>query len=235
MKNFIVDLSCNGGGDSDVVCYMLAIMGNKNRDNNTFSYLVRNHLTGNIVTNLAELDLDLNGVIDDKDKEVGYDLNFAVLTSHISFSCGNLMPCLAKEMGIPVIGETSGGGTCMVVPFYHSNAIAGLLSWSDMLVTSDYKDVDSGAAVDYALPTDDEKKLTFYDVAKMREFINSFYGVTDTSESESSAEESEQKADSSSKAVSASTATNPSTGASFGMVAMAIVAAVAVSAKKKNR
>ncbi|MBR1562763.1 MAG: hypothetical protein IJ645_06120 [Ruminococcus sp.] len=235
VKNFIVDLSCNGGGDSDVVCYMLAIMGNKNRDNNTSSYLVRNRLTGNIVTNLAELDLDLNGVIDDKDKEVGYDLNFAVLTSRISFSCGNLMPCLAQEMGIPVIGETSGGGTCMVVPFYHSNAIVGQMSWTDMLLTSDHKDVDSGVAVDYALPTDDEKKLTFYDVAKMREFINSFYGVTDTSESESSAEESEQKADSSSKAVSASTATNPSTGASFGMVAMAIVAAVAVSAKKKNR
>ncbi|MBQ2581510.1 MAG: hypothetical protein II574_07775, partial [Ruminococcus sp.] len=29
-----------------------------------------------------------------------YDFNFAVLTSKASYSCGNLVPCIAKQDGI---------------------------------------------------------------------------------------------------------------------------------------
>ena len=61
-----------------------------------------------------EVDRNFDGVFDEKDKDVHYDLNFAVLTSGMSFSCGNLFPSMLKDNGVPVMGETSGGGSCAI-------------------------------------------------------------------------------------------------------------------------
>ena len=62
-----------------------------------------------------EADTNLDGVIDEKDKETVYDqFNYGVLTSRQSFSCGNLFPIVMQEEGAVLIGEPTGGGSCCV-------------------------------------------------------------------------------------------------------------------------
>ena len=108
VKNLIIDLSSNGGGSADIVLAMTSLVLGK-------SYISQeNSLTGQRAIVEYEVDRNFNGVFDAADKDVHYDLNFAVLTSGTSFSCGNLFPSILKDAGIPVIGATSGGGSCAV-------------------------------------------------------------------------------------------------------------------------
>lgn len=151
VKNFVIDLSTNSGGSTAVVKYMMAILtNNKNHTNENYT-LMRNTLTGNTYMESDKLDLNLDGVFDDRDKDVAYDFNYAVLTSEGSYSCGNLMPVLCKDAGICVLGEPSGGGACtLTLPltpeyFYFS------LSCSITIISDSGVDVESGAPVDYAL------------------------------------------------------------------------------------
>jgi len=53
-------------------------------------------------------------MFDEKDEEVKYDFNYAVLTTRAAFSCGNLMPFVMQEHGAVLLGEPTGGGSCCV-------------------------------------------------------------------------------------------------------------------------
>ena len=151
IRNFVIDLSCNSGGSSAVVDYMMAMMTNRGRDNNLAYERSLQTISGNIVQNVYAMDLNLDGVVDDRDKEVYYDFNYIILTSHISFSCGNLLPCSARDAGIPVIGETSGGGACAIaIPFTPETFVYSLSSYSKGINRAN-QDVDAGAPVDYNL------------------------------------------------------------------------------------
>jgi C-terminal processing protease CtpA/Prc len=108
VKNFIVDITANGGGSLDVVMAMTSLMMDK-------SYIcVDNSLTGQRSIVEYDVDRNFNGTFDAADKFVHYDLNFAVLTSGTSFSCGNLFPSILKDNRIPVMGTASGGGACAI-------------------------------------------------------------------------------------------------------------------------
>ena len=108
VKNFIVDITANGGGSADIVMAMTSLIMDK-------SYISQdNSLTGQRSLVQYEVDRNFDRVFDEKDKDVHYDLNFAVLTSGMSFSCGNLFPSMLKDNGVPVMGATSGGGACAI-------------------------------------------------------------------------------------------------------------------------
>ncbi|MBR5054507.1 MAG: hypothetical protein IKX07_02785 [Bacteroidales bacterium] len=108
VKNFIIDITANGGGSADIVMAMTSLVMGK-------SYISQdNSLTGQRSLVQYEVDRNFDRVFDEKDKDVHYDLNFAVLTSSMSFSCGNLFPSMLKDNGIPVMGATSGGGSCAI-------------------------------------------------------------------------------------------------------------------------
>ena len=108
VKNFIVDITANGGGSLDVVMAMTSLMMDKSY------YCVDNSLTGQRSIVEYEVDRNFNGSFDAADKFVHYDLNFAVLTSGMSFSCGNLFPSILKDNRVPVMGTASGGGACAI-------------------------------------------------------------------------------------------------------------------------
>lgn len=148
-KNFVIDLSTNGGGSDSVLKYMMAIVTNKkNRTNKSYVASI-DTLTSNTHREGDLLDLNLDGVFDENDKDVVYDFNFAVLTTSASFSCGNLMPVMCKDNGVCLIGETSGGGSCLltvpVTPENHFFALSGQFK----LISANGGDVDAGAPVDY--------------------------------------------------------------------------------------
>lgn len=108
IKNIVFDLTINGGGSQDL---MQAIIGMVTGDVvfSGYNELTKQKIHANVVT-----DRNMDGVIDEKDKDVTYPFNFGVLTTRSAFSCGNLFPILMQEKGAVVIGENSGGGSCVV-------------------------------------------------------------------------------------------------------------------------
>ena len=146
VKNFIVDITANGGGSADIVMAMTSLIMDK-------SYIsMDNPLTGQRAIVQYEVDRNFNGAFDEADKNVRYDLNFAVLTSGMSFSCGNLFPAILKDSGIPVIGETSGGGACAIQAMCTADGYCfQISSCRGRLNTLDGKNIDAGITPDYPI------------------------------------------------------------------------------------
>lgn len=189
-----------------------------------------NTLTGNRYDEKAQLDLNLDGVFDDRDKEVFYDFNFAVLASSSSFSSANTMPIMCKDNGVCVLGEKSKGGACAVVfpftPESHFLSLSGPLR----TVSETGLDVDKGAPVDYELVetktiTDEsgeqqEKKSysKLYDLGLVGSLVSEFYAAKEPTtvpaptESTAPAEGTAPAASTASAAGTTSASTKPATG-----------------------
>ena len=203
IKHFVIDVSSNMGGSSAVAYYMMAMMTNKNRDNNTSCIRVMETITGNIFESYCTVDINLDGVIDESDKEVYYDFEFAVQTSRYSYSCSNLLPSLANDNGIAVIGETSGGGSCALDIIITPELMPYTISMYSKFINKNNEDLDNGVIPDYNLTsmTKDEygnevvDYSEMYNVAAYSSMIDEFYGVTNepVEPSEQSSEESFEK------------------------------------------
>ena len=149
VKNFIIDITDNGGGSADIVMAMTSLILGK-------SYISQdNSLTGQRSIVEYEVDRNFNGVFDAADADVHYDLNFAVLTSGMSFSCGNLFPSMLKDAGVPVIGATSGGGACAIQAMCTADGFCyQISSFRARLNTLDGENIDAGVTPDIPIPTD---------------------------------------------------------------------------------
>ena len=108
VKNFVLDLSVNLGGSSDVVMAMTSLMYDQS------FFRAYNVLTGQKTEWYYDVDRNFDGKYDAQDQDVHYDLNFCILIGPIAFSCGNLYPSLCKDAGLLIAGQKSGGGSCAV-------------------------------------------------------------------------------------------------------------------------
>ena len=197
IKRFVIDVSCNTGGSSAVIIYMMAAITNNKYHDNKWSLKTLETLTGNIISRTAEVDFDLNGEINDLDKDVAYDFEFAVVTSKVSFSCGNLFPVLAKDEGIAILGERSGGGTCGLFVLTNPEGMAYTISGYSKYINKDNEDVDMGAPLDYELTSryidSDGKEQTdysgLYDYESMASLIDEFYASKDEPSQDEPSEE----------------------------------------------
>lgn len=193
IKNFVIDLSLNYGGSTSVASYMLSVMCGDPR------FDISERLTGDRYYAIDTVDNNLDGEFDDKDDAVKYDLQYAVLTSRVSFSCANLTPCLLQDHGIPVLGEQSGGGTCTVTMHYDPAGYAYAISDSIRITHADGSDLDGGAVPDVPLPAKEAQYKGFYDLAAINQGIEAFYanrpapvsptGAPDATEATEAAEE----------------------------------------------
>ena len=180
-RNFIVDISTNGGGLTSVYGYMVTLMKNKNRDSNVLTEYSYNRIADDSGEVTVEFDLNLDGVFDENDPAFGYDLNFAILESNVAFSSGNMLPLIAKENGILLLGETSGGGECNVAPFIWTNGYVSLFSGPSKSILESGESVDLGAAPDYELvktdPETGEKDFSrMYNAKLLDALIHEYYG-----------------------------------------------------------
>ena len=180
VENFIVDITSNGGGSADIVMAMTSLIMNK-------SYLsYDNPLTGQRSIVEYEVDRNFDGVFDEKDKDVKYNLNFAVLSSDVSFSCGNLFPSMLKDAGIPVVGEISGGGSCAIQAMCTADGFCfQISSFRSRLNTLDGTNIDGGVAPTIPIATEprveiegpNNTKMTvkdykaFYDIEKIGKLV----------------------------------------------------------------
>ena len=165
VENFILDTSTNGGGSSDVVVFITSIFANKP------DLYYENVLTGQKMKSSYEVDRNLDGKFDEKDKDVKLNMNIGVLISSYSFSCGNLLPALLKDYGICLLGMKSGGGSCCVL--YNPSADGFGYRYSThraRLNNLKGQNIDEGIEPDYQLEPDE-----FFDIAKVGKLIEQFY------------------------------------------------------------
>ncbi len=93
----------------------------------------------------------------------------------MSFSCANLVPWTYKASGrVTLIGDTTGGGSCVVLPMSSAwgslYQISGTMRFSTVKNGSFY-DTDRGVDPDMFLTKTD----TFCDRDKLTELINRLY------------------------------------------------------------
>ena len=183
IRNILFDLSANSGGSNDMLSYMIDLMFG---DNVFRGY---NVLTGQDEYAVLHSDKNLDGVFDEKDDEVKYDFNYAVLTTRSSFSCGNLMPVLMQDHGAVLLGEPSGGGTCAIQISTLTNGGEYMMSsWLWALRDAKGESVESGCKTDLPIariepetPTHEDPRLSngdytpFFDDVMLDRMINEWF------------------------------------------------------------
>jgi hypothetical protein len=166
VKNLVIDISANRGGSLDLVMAMTALTTGQSQ------FYSENVLTGQRQTISYDFDYSFDGKFSGRDKSVKYDLNFAVLTSSLCFSCGNLLPSLMKGLGVPVFGERSGGGACAVQQFATPEGLQYQLSSARARLTdANWQNIDSGVEPTYTIDTSNDNYAAFYDVPTISSII----------------------------------------------------------------
>ena len=180
IKNFLLDDSCNSGGYVAAYQYICAIITNEKYRASDLCTANMNPLTGSVIESVNSIDLNLDGSFDEADSDVFYDFNFAILTSDVSFSCGNELPTLAKQLGVMILGEPSGGGSCCITERYLADGFYFTISDIMKSCLPDGADVDLGAPTDYDLRVLNEEDGSydykgFYDLDHISELMSGFY------------------------------------------------------------
>ena len=147
IKNFVLDLTCNNGGDSGVLLAITNLLAGKN------SFTYENILTKQRAERTMLIDSNFDRVFDDNDKAPRHpELNIAIMTSHYAFSSGNLLPSLMKDYGYLIIGEKSGGGSCSIQRMCTAEGFCYILSSSRMRLTNKAgENIDRGVEPHIAL------------------------------------------------------------------------------------
>ncbi len=109
IKNVVLDLSLNGGGNAAALFRVLGFLSNDPVDYTEYDYLFKSKLTAYI-----DVDTDNDDDFDDDDAYTNY--NWYVLSSYNTFSAANSATALAKSFNAKIIGQKSGGGMCSVMP-----------------------------------------------------------------------------------------------------------------------
>ena len=139
---------------------------------------------------ITKADLNLDGIVDDNDaayrarlfgtrSATCRGLNVAILTSFNAFSCGNALPFYAKERGVKIIGERSGGGSCIVGHGITADGFPYHFSVNSRLSAQDFsKTVESGAEPDKPLLSGDSYEKFYTEselIATLKELFGNAY------------------------------------------------------------
>ena len=167
IENVVIDLSNNTGGVSDTAVFAMAwFLGEA-------SIGMRDTMTGAACSSVYRCDANRDKKFDEKDTVS--DKKLYCLISPVSFSCGNLVPCMFKESGlVTLLGRPSAGGACIVESASSAWGTAFRLSGTHQLSfmkNGSFYDIDRGAEPDFVL-TDPDK---YYDRTALTKYINSLY------------------------------------------------------------
>lgn len=148
VKNVVIDLSCNGGGVIQQCMLALCFL----RDTDKFFLAEKNHLDNSVAKFYYSIDTG-------SATSLKKNYNFYVLTSGYSFSCGNFFPAICHyQLGVPIVGQKSGGGGGVVKPTQTSDGALFQTSASAEMCAIDasgnYVCIDAGVPVDLEVPYD---------------------------------------------------------------------------------
>ena len=165
-ENVVIDLSTNGGGNSGALCGIVGII---NKGKCDFAMVDVVNRTRN--TQKYGIDFNLDGEFDEKDVEEleKFTFNVGVLTSQYSFSCGNLLPSILKELGCKILGQRSGGGSCSILYATTADGVSFYHSSFHCLSNGSGDNVDTGVELDFEI----QDPADFYNFATIAEYYNS--------------------------------------------------------------
>lgn len=169
IKNVVIDLTTNGGGDTYCLFSLISLITNKDSE-----FIVHDtaHNVDKIIT--YKYDSNFDGIFDENDCADEFDFKYAVLTSAASFSCANAFPMYLKDEGIMIMGEQSGGGSCCVGMLHTADGVPYRTSGIWKLINHDYIEHDFGVSVDVSLVTENDYSACF-DLANLSSLMNDFY------------------------------------------------------------
>ena len=167
IKNVVIDLSNNGGGATNAAIYVVAmVLGQAN-------IALKDTFTGAETIMRIGADLEFNEDYKSYQKAL-VPLGYKVwcLTCLNSFSCGNLVPAALKmSERVPIVGQRSGGGSCVVLPCSTASGtlfqISGNLQLSTVRNGSFYN-IDQGVEPDVPLMWPE----SYYDREALVEYLN---------------------------------------------------------------
>ena len=126
-----------------------------------------------MATTLTRADVNLDRKFD-KDDVISNQKIF-VLTSPVSFSCGNLLPCvLGSTDRAALVGRATAGGACMVQPL--STAWGSIFTISgpyrlSFLKNGSFYNVDQGIEPDYYV----ENLANLYNREALTKYLNDLF------------------------------------------------------------
>ena len=140
VKNFVLDLTCNNGGELGVLQTITALLAGKTAVN------YENVLTKQHIVNDVLVDSNFDRVFDGNDMKPRHpELNIAIMTSHYAYSSGNLLPSQMKDFGFLIIGEKSGGGSCSIQRMCTPEGLCYQISSARArLINKDGENIDRG-------------------------------------------------------------------------------------------
>ena len=212
VKNFVVDVSTNGGGYVMVGLYMIGLMGG---ESNSY-YNLLNY--GTTAKETYIVDKNLDGKYDEIDNNLKFDLNFGVIESNYSFSCANALPSNARDAGLVIIGEQSGGGSCTVFCYTTPDGIPLYMSSNVRMANNNNENIDAGIKPDYELVTINEdgtkdfSKVFDFDV--ISQCFADFYGKKNNDEPVTTTSTTSKPAESTTTTTTAVTETTTSSSSS---------------------
>ena len=173
ITNIVLDITTNGGGFADGVVALMGLMGKP-----TYAHQ-EDQISKNSKTIYYEFDANFDGKFDEEDAKVQYQFRYSILTTARSFSCGNMLPAQAKENGIMILGDKSGGGCCAVIDAASPEGLYLRLSCQDHMTALDGSSIEFGVPVHYQMVEYLENNYydfsKLYDVSLMSQQMNNFY------------------------------------------------------------
>ena len=146
VKNVVIDLTTNGGGEIATMPYLAAFFSDDP------AYVIKDIHNGAVREYHYKVDLNGDGKFGDVGDTYKGKFNFYFLTSAFSFSCGNCLPGMGKDAGAKIIGERSGGGTSPVGVYFDGlGTFFNLSNHYDMCYKADgqYVQNDAGIPLDH--------------------------------------------------------------------------------------
>ena len=165
LKNIVIDLSNNGGGDADAAIFVISwLLGEAD-------IALRDTFTGAETNAIYIADVNLDGVYDGQDNVAsGYKLY--CLTSFSSFSCGNLVPAALRSAGsVTLVGQPTGGGSCEVLPCTTAAGTIFRISGNkqvSIIRNGSFYNTDAGIEPDFRL----DKPESYYDRPALTEYLH---------------------------------------------------------------
>ncbi|CRH57018.1 carboxy-terminal protease [Chlamydia trachomatis] len=122
IKNVVIDISQNGGGNIGAMYRVLGLL--TNNDIVSHSHEMQSNAK---TTENYKIDANKDGNYNDNDAFDNF--NYYILTSKNTFSAANSFSAIVKEMNIgKIIGQKSGGGTSSVLPLVLNDGTSILIS-----------------------------------------------------------------------------------------------------------
>ena len=157
IKKFVVNISMCSGGESGFSSYISKIMCGQ-------SYRHQfNEFSGQDETLNYDIDMNFDRVFDEKDDEVSYPFTFAVVAGAQSYSAANYLANMAKDNGVALLGETTGGGANSPQHTAESEGFFFNLSSRYKLMDKNNEHVDLGVEPDFILTKEKDGKTDYSD------------------------------------------------------------------------